>query len=363
MNLNALRIAATFAGCFLGAGCVSGQEIFQFFASYGLRGVWGLLLSMGFIFLFGVLIFRLSARCGTGDCGVLVIRRENKTLRAVVGVLETVLLVGICMIMTAGVAALFEQIAGVSKYLTSALFCTVIFALSLGGHARMTAFFSMTVPLLVVFTAAVGAAAYFRFPLSNLKEAAQHAPHGNPLTGSVWFSAAAYAAYNLFGSIEILGPIGQHVKSSRRACFGVALGTGMLLLITLCIFFAMSLCPDAPSAQLPMLYVADRISPLFGILYALLLTLGMMGACLSSAVAALHYLGLKLPVLRRERFTCSAVFMVLIYIGSLFGFGNLIGTVYPLFGYLGIAALLCMLEHFFHLSRAEKGNKKTKKHF
>ena len=40
------------------------------------------------------------------------------------------------------------------------------------------------------------------------------------------------------------------------------------------------------------------------------------------------------------------------FAGSLFGFGDLIGTVYPVYGYLGMAAMLLAAEHAVHARRA-----------
>ena len=39
-----LRVGFTFAGCYLGAGYVSGQELWQFFGCFGRRGIGGLVV-------------------------------------------------------------------------------------------------------------------------------------------------------------------------------------------------------------------------------------------------------------------------------------------------------------------------------
>ena len=38
------------------------------------------------------------------------------------------------------------------------------------------------------------------------------------------------------------------------------------------------------------------------------------------------------------------------------GFGDLIGTVYPVYGYLGMAAMLLVTEHAIHARRAAAGD-------
>ena len=48
-KIGALRLGLTFAGCFLGAGYVSGQELWQYFGAFGTHGLLGLALGMLFL--------------------------------------------------------------------------------------------------------------------------------------------------------------------------------------------------------------------------------------------------------------------------------------------------------------------------
>ena len=43
-KIGTLRLALTFAGCFLGAGYVSGQELWQYFGAFGARGLLGVVM-------------------------------------------------------------------------------------------------------------------------------------------------------------------------------------------------------------------------------------------------------------------------------------------------------------------------------
>ena len=54
-KMNPIRLAVVFSGCLLGAGYVSGQEIWQFFGSYGLNGYWGLLAAVALVLCFAEL--------------------------------------------------------------------------------------------------------------------------------------------------------------------------------------------------------------------------------------------------------------------------------------------------------------------
>ena len=57
-KIGTLRLALTFAGCFLGAGYVSGQELWQYFGAFGGMGLPGLaaaLALLGGVFLIAVI--------------------------------------------------------------------------------------------------------------------------------------------------------------------------------------------------------------------------------------------------------------------------------------------------------------------
>ena len=71
-----------------------------------------------------------------------------------------------------------------------------------------------------------------------------------------------------------------------------------------------------------------------------------------SLVAVLTYAGQKSARLAGHRTALLLVLTAAAFAGSLFGFGDLIGTVYPVYGYLGMAAMLLVAEHAVHVRRA-----------
>lgn len=83
-----------------------------------------------------------------------------------------------------------------------------------------------------------------------------------------------------------------------------------------------------------MLDLACRLGAA-GIVYAVLLFFGMFGTSVSSLVAVLTYTGQKSAWLSAHRTLVLLVLTAAAFAGSLFGFGDLIGTVYPVYGYLG----------------------------
>ncbi|MFR0796583.1 MAG: hypothetical protein ACLSHG_10070 [Oscillospiraceae bacterium] len=100
----------------------------------------------------------------------------------------------------------------------------------------------------------------------------------------------------------------------------------LLLAVALGVLAALAVSPESVGAQLPMLDLACRLGTA-GVVYAVLLFLGMFGTSVSSLVAVLTYAGQKSARLAGHRTALLLVLTAAAFAGSLFGFGDLIGTV------------------------------------
>lgn len=354
--LSAGRLALVYAGCFLGAGYLSGQELWQFFGAFGIGGVWGLALCALLQTVFCVILFSLVRRSRREQIEHVVIRGERRHLRAAVGVTQLISLFGVTVIMSAGAGALAEQVLGRGAVWVSLIFCAAVAVLSLRGMRGLIAVLSWIVPALVVaaFGVAVWAVAHFGLDSFHLPPAQGS---GSPLLFHWSVAAVLFVSYNLFGSIAVLIPMAPAVPNAAVARRGAALGTLLLFAAACAILLSLALCPDAVTQELPMLALAQTLHPLLGRVFAVLLLLAMFGTALTCTVAAQGYLAQKLPACERRPWTVILPFSALSFAGGLFGFGDLIGWIYPLFGYLGFAVLCSVAAHERYWRRMEKREK------
>lgn len=355
--LNAGRLALVYAGCFLGAGYLSGQELWQFFGAFGIGGVWGLVLCAALQTVFCVILFSLVRRSRQEKIEHVVIRRERRRLRAAVGVTQLISLFGVTVIMSAGAGALAEQMLGRGAVWVSLIFCAAVAVLSLRGMRGLIAVLSWIVPALVVaaFGVAVWAVAHFGWDAFQLSPPVQGT--GSPLLVHWSVAAVLFVSYNLFGSIAVLIPLAPAVPNAAVARRGAALGTLLLFAAACAILFSLSLCPDAVTQELPMLALAQTLHPMLGRVFAILLLFAMFGTALTCTVAAQGYLAQKLPVCDRHPWAVILPFSALSFAGGLFGFGDLIGWIYPMFGYLGFAVLCSVAAHERYWRRMERAGK------
>ena len=173
----------------------------------------------------------------------------------------------------------------------------------------------------------------------------------NPLMSSWLVAAVSFACYNVFGSIAMIAPLGPYVKSKKAAVGGIAIGACVLLLIAGSVLVSVSAAPETADAQLPMLALAQSRGAAWGYVYGVLLLLAMFGTALSSLVAFVGMLTAKSARIAGHKKPFTAVCALCMFLGSLFGFGDLIGVVYPIFGYCSSVFIVLMAAHYFKVKK------------
>ena len=178
--------------------------------------------------------------------------------------------------------------------------------------------------------------------------------HNNPLMPNWIIAALTYVAYNLLGSVGIMAPLERYLKNKRTIRWGIALGGLLLLLVAGSVLTSLAGYLGATQEQMPMVALASRLNATLGIVYGVLLLLGMFSNGLASLVAFMEYVNRNMKVLNEHRKIIMAVLMLLVWAASLAGFGNLVGTVFPVFGYIGIVAIVCICINYIKCMRRKK---------
>lgn len=350
-KINSLSLCFTFAGCFLGAGYVSGQELLQFFSSFGKPGYIGLLFAVILQVVFGIMLISLAMKTGIFEMDKIIIPWEKPSLRNTFGVLQEILLFGIFVIMSAGTGALFEQVFSLPFWVGSLVICVITALLAIKGVGAMVKVFSYFVPVLVAVTLGISV---YSIATKGFPEITSAKSGENPLLSNWIVSSLTFVSYNIFGSIGILTLVGKSVKKKGTVIAGVSSGGVMLLVIALGILFSISVSDGSTEKELPMLFVAEKINIILGYVYAFLLFGGMLGTSVSSVVALENFMETKSEKIRNGRTLTVIIMCVLCFLLSLAGFSDLVGFIYPVFGYLGFAALVLIIVNYLRVNSCRR---------
>ena len=334
-RMPSLKLAIAFIGVFLGAGFVSGQELWQFFACFGVWAFPGFLVSVILMFIVDYALLCGAQKARTTNVGRLILPGDHPKLCALIDGMQCLLLFGILVIMIAGAAALLQGLTGLPPALCGAIFALLVLAAAMFDLRGVVTVFSVLVPITCAMAVVLGVAVLIRQDFQFEPAMGSF----SPLLPNWWISGITYAAYNLFGCLGILVSFAALMPDKKTIGRGLSLGTLMLITLTFCILAAIVAVPSSGETELPSTTLAAQIHPWLGGVYNLLMGLGMFSSAISSLVALLNQGGFHWALFRDHRKTSMVVLLAVSFALSLAGFGNLIGVVYPIFGYVSIPLL------------------------
>ena len=135
---------------------------------------------------------------------------------------------------------------------------------------------------------------------------------------------------------------------------GILLGTFLLVLIAVSVLASLSFYLPAVQAEMPMLELVCQMNRKLGYAYGLLLLFGIYGAALSCGVALETYLSLRYAPVRQHKTAFLVAMVAAAFAASLVGFGDLISTIYPVFGYLGALSLVLVFCNWMYYRKKAK---------
>lgn len=254
--------------------------------------------------------------------------------------------------MTAGVAALLHQLFSVPEWLGGLIFAAIVILIAMLGVSGMLRAFSSLIPILVGATVIFAIITFCKYGMHDVFRITK--TNTNPMTPNWLIASLTFVFYNLLGGMAIMAPVGKFVKKQKTVYAGIALGGIILTGVAFSVLWSLAIYPAATEAELPMVALASRINATLGVCYGLLMLIAMFCNSLGSLVAVTTYVGQKKPSVMRKKKLLFPVLGVCIWTCSLIGFGDLVGTVYPVFGYISVVYIAGIVVHFVREKKKEK---------
>lgn len=343
-KLSTFKVASAYIGTIVGAGFASGQEVLQFFGYFGYWGLAGLVLATVLFIYFGYLVLKLGLELKADSHLPVIKYAGGKWIGTVIDYVITFFLFGALTVMAAGAGALFSEQLGLSKFLGSSLLIATTLGTVLFGLNGVISAISFVVPVLLVSVVAI--CGYVIFGTGIPAGASQAAINGGNPAVPFWpLAAVVYISYNLVVAVAVLAPMGKEtgdIKTVKKGALWGGLGLGLGAVAILLAMLASM--PQAAKYELPMIFVAGKISPLIQILYAIILYLEIY----TTAVGSLYGFSVRFSKPKSKQLKMLAAGAS---VGALaaaqFGFTNLVRILFPLVGYAGILMLGGLLYHQF----------------
>jgi uncharacterized membrane protein YkvI len=327
-----LKIAGAFVGVIVGAGFASGRELLLMFVDFGVWGLLGAVVSASLFIFLGMALAGMGSRLRASSHKDVVNALCGRYLGAFVDLMITFFMFAVTVVMLAGGGALLEQQFGIPALFGSLAVTVIVVAIVCLDVQKVIGMIGAATPLLILTAVAVALYGVATRGLSfgELDQLASQQDAG----ASHWLlGALLYVSYNIVAGVPFLSIMGGTAKTEKHAIWGGIFGGALLgvlmLVMSLGLLSRLDSVADLP---MPMLSIATEISPVLGLVMAVVIFLMI----LNTAVGTLYSFSARLLPAGTLTFRIgSAAAGALAFVGSLVGFVSLVGQVYPLFGYLG----------------------------
>lgn len=351
MMKTSIRIGAVYISAIIGAGFASGQEILQYFTYYGWIGFAGAIVATILFAWLGYQIADLGSKLEAKSHKGVILQLGGRYFGTIVDYIIILACLNSTVVMMAGGGALLDQLFNVPVFIGSAIMMILVAVTLTLDLRQVINVIGSVAPFLVVMAIILAVYAFSTTSLSvsDMQQLAQPELTASPN----WvLSAVLYVSYNVIMAVAILSVVGGSEKNHKVAARGGMLGgIGLGLLVILMNLGLIAKLDSVSEVEMPTLLMADEIAPWLSIVMGIVI----FGMVFSTAAGALYAFARRVVNPSKPSFKPIVIlFAVIAYILSFVGFSELIGTVYPMFGYLGLLLIIIVFVQWIRYRNNEK---------
>lgn len=339
-------MAGAIAAFTIGSGFATGQEVLQYFASYGFWGIFGTGTVLLLVLVVGFTIFAKIGNEQQFDKPTQLFQfLGGKILGTLLDYFYIVFMFLLFTMMIAGGGALFEEHYGISGYLGGIAVAIVVSITALFGLRNLIGIIGRIGPLIVIIAIALGIFGIIRGSDGLTEGHAMVADLEIIQASSHWLPAGiSYAGVVIMMLAPFVGALGKRVASRKLAIRGGAMGG--IMFTAGCIIVGLGLLANISrvyNVEIPLMVLARDLNPLIASFISVVILAGIYTTAvpLLWAVASRFYddstTGFKI------------VTIVTAIVGSIIGllipFAELVNWIFSASGYVGVLAFLLAVVH------------------
>lgn len=329
-----LKVVFVIIGTMIGAGFASGQEIYLFFFSYGIEGLLGVTISS---IIMGVVIyktFQIVKQYGSNTYKEFleILIQKNSKIKPIINNIINIFILITFFIMIAGFGAYFEQELGINRLIGSSLLAIITFIIFMTSVKGLVKANELLVPILITFLIIIG--------VVNLKDL-HWLQLGNYImktnTSNFLLSAILYSSYNSILLIPVLLTLKNYIKDKRQILKIAIISTIIVILLSIIVFLLLvRVDVDISKLEMPAVYVVSNLFKIAKYAYGFIILGSIFTTAISLGMSFLQNVSKN-----KKSYTQIAIIMCITSVLiSKIGFSNLVSSLYPIFGYLGLLQII-----------------------
>lgn len=321
------KLSCFYISTIVGAGFASGNEIIDFFTSFYEGGFYGIIVSGILFSLIGTLVLLIIKKYKVEGQGHLYRIIYGKHLGKALEKLILIFIFLILVVMVSGTGVLCTKLFQIPE-LWAVILCLLICMVVLKFDMKALLLIEViTTPMLIIGIMLIGTYIIF----TDSVEVFNFIDPVESITDNWIFSALIYVSYNSIISIVFLSNTYKYIKTKSVAIYsGIISGAVLMILAVILNASFTEFYPKIGEFDIPMVYLVERINFNISIFYKSILLIAMMVTSISLSFCINKGLSTKYKGL------VFNLLMILVVVLSTFGFSNLVSTIYPLIGYVGV---------------------------
>ena len=328
-------------GTLIGAGFASGQEMYLFFYRFGLNGILGLILCS---LLISIVIYKTFLIIHTRKIynyeDFLQEIFHSKNISNISNIIVNAFLLITFFIMISGFGAYFEQQFEIPAIIGAIILATISFVVLIKDIEGVKKVNSVIVPILIIVIFIIGF-----LSLKNIFSG----------SGEIWqanfeskynfnwiLQAVVYCSYNMILVIPVIVNLGKYIKNKNQIVIVSVFSGAIVFVLAMSIFLVLtSVKTDYSRIQMPAVYAIDNNFQHFSGVYGIVILLSIFSTAISIGISFLK----NITKNKKSYPQFVAIMCISGVLISNFGFSNLVKMLFPIFGYLGIVQICCILKN------------------
>lgn len=331
-----INIALAYVGVVIGAGLSSGQDLMQYFVSFGIWGIIGTLLLGVISVIFSKIIIVLGSYFRSNDHFEVLSQIAGPTTNKILDISLIISCFVVGFVMIAGAGSNLNEQFGLPSWLGALICAGLVIFVSFLDFEKITGVIGIFTPIIFIMIMIIAVYTFVgqSFDIEELEAISKTISSPMP---NIWFSVVNYFSLCVMTGVSMSFVLGGSILRIGVAEKGGALGglvVGIIITVTTCILYAN--VKLASTVDIPMLAIAKKIHPAFSLAYALVI----FGLIFNTAFSLFYSLAKRLSSDKPKRFYPIIIGTVVIgYILSFMGFKELVSVMYPILGYIGFIML------------------------
>ena len=339
LNLSqSITIGGAFMGFVIGSSFASGQECLQYFTGFGVWGSIGVGIIAATLYAwFNVVIIE--------DGRYLKLKQTNKIFQYYLGKylgtfcewFTPIMLFFVYALMISAAGSTFAEYYGLNGNIGRIIMIIASLATVLLGLKNLVNIIGKISPFILIGVMIISIIAIAKNP-QGIAEADQMLQTVEVKSNfNNWIlSGLMYGAYTVTGVVPYLAGIGGSTATNKKnALVGGLFGSiAFIVAVMILNFGLLANIGDVYNLEIPSLYVADQISPAFGMIFSVMLILAIYTTAVPMMFTACNRVS---EDEKSNKYRIAAIVTAIVgFFGGQLSFSTMVSIIYPISGYVGI---------------------------